>query len=589
MSKRWRIATYDSALLDRLVQCAQIPPVVAQLLICRGIDCPETARRFLDAKLSDLRDPLLLPGAEQAAELIHAAAASKQRIVIYGDYDADGMTATAILLRCLRLLGADVHYYVPHRLDEGYGLNNQSLDELAEQGARVIVTVDNGIASLEQAQRAKALGIDLVVTDHHAMAERLPTAAAIVHPALPDSCYPFTGLCGAAVAFKLSWAICQIASGGGKVRPAMREFLLQATGLAAIGTIADVVPLLDENRVLVRHGLTSLTVSPTAGVAALKRTTSLDKKPELAGDDIGFTIAPRLNAAGRLGQADLAVELLTTDDPQRATELASFIEELNAERQTLERSVLLAARKQAKKLYDPKRDSALVLADHAWHAGVIGIVAGKLVEQYHRPVVLLAQDKLGVKPATGSGRSIPEVNLHQAFAACSEHLESHGGHAAAAGLRITEAKIPAFREAFCAAVESQGGQGSSAPQLDIDAETPFAALTHQTLNQINSLAPFGCGNRRPMLSAHNVRIAAPPRLMGAAGRHLSVELQQHGVRLRAVAFGGGDWLDELQAAGTQPLSIAFQPVLNQFRGRTSVEMHLADWRVQQDAEPAGDR
>lgn len=581
MSKRWRIATYDSALVDQLAQAAQVPAVVAQLLIGRGIDSPEAARRFLDAKLSDLRDPLLLPGAQQAAELIYAAAGEGKRIVIYGDYDADGMTATAILLRCLRLLRADVHYYVPHRLDQGYGLNNQSLDKLASGGAQMVVTVDNGIASLEQADHARTLGIDLVVTDHHQMAERLPDAAAIVHPALPGTSYPFTGLCGAAVAFKLSWAICQLASGGGKVRPAMREFLLQATGLAAIGTVADVVPLLDENRVLVRHGLTSLSVSPTAGVAALKQVTSLDKKPELAGDDIGFSIAPRLNAAGRLGQAELGVELLTTDDPQRAAELASFIEELNAERQTLERSVLLAARKQAKKRYQPQQDSALVLADHGWHAGVIGIVAGKLAEQYHRPVVLLAQDKLGVKPATGSGRSVAGVNLHQAFAACSEHLESHGGHAAAAGLRIVDGKIENFRQAFCQAVESQRGEDTGTPEIDIDAETPFAALTHQTLNQINSLAPFGCGNRRPMLSASDVRMAAAPRLMGASGRHLSVELEQHGVRLRAVAFGGGDWMDELQAAASQPMSIAFQPVLNQFRGRTSVEMHLADWRVDQ--------
>ncbi len=581
MSKNWRIATYDRALVDRLAQAAAVPTLVAQLLVGRGIDCPEAAKRFLVAKLTDLREPTELPGVNRAAEILHQAAKEGRRIIIYGDYDADGMTATAILLRCLRLLHANVDYYVPHRLEEGYGMSTEALNRLASQGAEVVVTVDNGIASLEEADHAKQLGLELVVTDHHKMAARLPTAAAIVHPALPTGNYPFHGLCGAAVAFKLAWAICQLASGGGKVKPAMREFLLQATGLAAIGTVADVVPLVDENRVLVKHGLASLAVNPTAGIAALKQATGLDKKSELAGDDIGFTISPRLNATGRLGQADLGVELLSTDDPRRAAEVASFIEELNGERQTLERSVLLAARKQAKHRFSPQDDAALVLADHGWHAGVIGIVASKLVEQYHRPVVLISQDKLGVKPGIGSGRSVPGFDLHRAFSSCTEQLVSHGGHAAAAGLRIDDRQIDRFRAAFCAVAEAEISTNARAAQIDIDAETAFAALTRQTIDQINSLAPFGCGNRRPTLCASDVRVVGEPRAIGNGGRHLSMDLEQHGVRLRAVAFGGGDWMDELKSASLGPIAIAFQPVLNEFRGRRSVEMHLADWRPEE--------
>jgi single-stranded-DNA-specific exonuclease len=578
MSKRWRIATYDLALVDRLVGAAGVPTVVAQLLLGRGIDCPVAATRFLAAKLSDLRDPAELPGVPQAAELLHRAAVSGRQIVVYGDYDTDGMTATAILLRCLRLLRANVDYYVPHRLEEGYGLSTESLDELASRGTEVVVTVDNGIASLAEADYARQLGIELVVTDHHQLADRLPAAAAIVHPALPGTEYPFTGLCGAAVAFKLAWAICQLASGGGKVQPVMRQFLLQATGLAAIGTVADMVPLVDENRVLVRHGLTALTLNPTVGVAALKQTTGLDKKPELAGDDLGYMISPRLNAAGRLGQAELGIELLATDDPARASELARYIDELNLERQTLERSVLLAARKQAKRRLQMCDESALVLADHGWHAGVIGIVAGKLVEQYHRPVVLISQDKLGVKPGAGSARSVPGFDLHGALIACTKHLLRHGGHAAAAGLTIDDHCIDAFRAALCEAVAAEIAADERGAHIEIDAEAAFASLTRATIEQINSLAPFGCGNRRPMLCANDVRLAGEPRIIGSTGRHLSMELEQHGVRLRAVAFGGGDWHEELKTAIGAPISIAFQPVLNQFRGRVSVEMHLADWR-----------
>ncbi|WP_145249003.1 single-stranded-DNA-specific exonuclease RecJ [Aeoliella mucimassa] len=578
MTKLWRIANYDSALVERLAIAANVPPVVAQLLIGRGIDSPKVAQRFLDAKLTDLRDPDQLPGVPHAAEMIFAAAKAKKRIVIYGDYDADGMTATAILMRCLRLLHANVEFYVPHRLEQGYGLNCQSLDELHSAGTDMVITVDNGIASLKEADHTKQLGIDLVVTDHHQMASRLPEAVAIVHPQLPGYDYPFPGLCGAAVAFKLAWALCQLASGEKRVKPAMREFLLQATGLAAIGTVADVVPLVDENRVLVLHGLKALSATPTVGVAAMVRANELDKKPALASDDIGFTIAPRLNAAGRLGQAELAVELLTTDDPQRAAELAEFVNELNLERQSLERSVLLAARKQAKNRFNPQEDSALVLADHGWHAGVIGIVAGKLVEQFHRPVVLISQDKLGIKPGTGSGRSVPGFDLHRAFSECSEQLVSHGGHAAAAGLRIEDRHIDRFRDEFCAVATAEISAEHRTAQIDIDAETAFASLTRQTITQIESLAPFGCGNRRPTLCAHEVRMAAPPRTIGSGGRHLSLELEQHGVRLRAVAFGGGDWLEDLEKASSGNIAIAFNPVLNHFRGRVSVEMHLVDWR-----------
>lgn len=520
-----------------------------------------------------------MPGAAQAAEILHQAIAAKKRIIVYGDYDADGMTATAILLGCLRLLGASADYYVPNRIDEGYGLNHEAIRSLALEGAQVVVTVDCGVASVAEAETAAECGVTLIITDHHQAGETLPRVAAIVHPGLPGSTYPFAGLCGAAVALKLSWALCQRASEAKRVSESMRNYLMRAVGLAAVGTVADVVPLVDENRVLVRHGLNCLRHWTVPGLKALEHVTGLDKKPALSCEDIGFTIGPRLNAAGRLGQAQLAIELLTTESPQRAMQLAEFVHQLNDQRQSLERAVLKSAHKQLGADAERKGLPAIVLADREWHPGVIGIVAGRLAEKHNCPVVLIALDSLGVKAGVGSGRSVPGFNLHSALAACGEHLNSHGGHQAAAGLTINEKNVDAFRIDFCAYAERAIAEEDRIAELFVDAETPFAALTHQTVRQIESLAPFGHGNRRPMLCTSGVRLADPPRRMGSGGQHLSLNFEQHGVRIRAVAFGCGDWEQQLNAV-EGPLSVAFQPVINDFRGRQTVEMHLADWRTQ---------
>ncbi|MCC7474482.1 MAG: single-stranded-DNA-specific exonuclease RecJ [Pirellulales bacterium] len=590
MPKRWRIASYDPARVATLGQAAGVPAVVAQLLLCRGMEDLDRVRHFLDAKLSGLRDPDELPGAPQAADLLYAAIRAGRQVTVYGDYDADGMTASAILLRCLKLLGAKAESYIPNRIDEGYGLNHDALRSIAARGGDVVVTVDCGIASVDEAETARELGLTLIITDHHqpqmqcavegssdSPVARLPRAAAIVHPGLPGGGYPFAGLCGAAVAMKLAWALCQRASESKRVGEAMRTFLMRAVGLASIGTVADVVPLVDENRILVRHGLNCLRHYPTPGLLALEKITGLAEKPSLDCDAIGFTIGPRLNAAGRLGQAPLAVELLTTEDPVRANQLAEFIHGLNEQRQTLERSVYRAAHKAAEELGDPRSLPALVLAGRGWHPGVIGIVAGRLAEQYHRPTIVVALDELGAKPGAGSGRSIPGFNLHAALAACGEHLLGHGGHEAAAGLSIQEAAIEAFRIDFCAYAERAIDHADLVADLFIDAETPLSALTHQTVMQIESLAPFGAGNERPLLCTTGVRLAEPPKRIGGAGRHLALRLEQNGVALRGVAFGGGDWEDDLNAT-KGPLAIAFKPVINHFRGRQTVEVQLTDWR-----------
>src|SRR6185437_10629586 len=292
--KKWRIHPHDSDRIASLAGAAGISAVVARLLICRGLHDPSQARGFLEPKLSSLRDPAELPGIAGAVERISAAISAREWIVVYGDYDVDGMSGTSLLLGCLKLLGADAGYYVPHRIDEGYGLNHEALKTLASHGAKLIVTVDCGIASVEEARAARDAGLSLIITDHHAPAAQLPAAAAIVHPGLPGGGYPFPGLSGAGVAFKLAWALCQQASGAKKVGEAMKNFLLSAIGLAALGTVADVVPLVDENRVLVQHGLASLKERPGLGLAALMKLAELDQKPALEGEDLSFAIAPRL-------------------------------------------------------------------------------------------------------------------------------------------------------------------------------------------------------------------------------------------------------------------------------------------------------
>ncbi len=577
MRKHWRFATHDADRIARLERAAAIPPIVAQLLLGRGVYEPDAARTFLACKLTGLRDPDELPGCAAAADRLYAAVREKKKIVVYGDYDADGMTGTSLLLSCLKLLSADAGLYVPNRLEEGYGLNHEALRKIAADGGRTVVSVDCGIASIAEADTARELGLELIVTDHHEMADRLPDAAAIVHPRLPGSNYPFGGLCGAGVALKLAWALCQRASQSKKVTDAMRDFLLSAVGLAALGTVADIVPLLDENRIIVRHGLNSLKYAPSPGLRALMEVTKLSDKALLDSEDLAFTLAPRLNAAGRFGQAQLGIELLTTDNPRRAQELADYIHELNGSRDSLERKILLAAGKQIKEELHAEDDPALVLAGRGWHAGVVGLVAGKLAEKYHRPVVIIALDEHGLKPGTGSGRSCNGFNLHAALSACSEHLLGFGGHAAAAGLKIEENRVEAFRHAFCDFVSAETG-GLPQAELRIDGEGPFSQLTPQTVRQIETLAPFGCGNPRPVLCATGVKLAEPPKRIGNGERHLSLKLAQHQVKMRCVAFGFGDMAEEL-AGIDAPLDVAYKPVINEFQGFSRVEVQLVDWRV----------
>ncbi|TWU58599.1 Single-stranded-DNA-specific exonuclease RecJ [Rubripirellula tenax] len=578
MQRKWRIIPHDSARIEMLMREARVPAVVAQVLVSRGVYTADGASQFLETKLMGLREPLLLPGVPRATEILVAALREKLPIVVYGDYDCDGMTGTAILVNGFRLLGGEVSYHVPNRLEDGYGLNEDAIRKLAARGKKVIVSVDCGITSVSHAKLCKELGVTLIITDHHTIGAELPDAAAIVHPRLPGTSYPFGELCGAGVAFKLAWAICQEMCGSKKVTEPLRRYLMQSLALAGIGTVADVVPLLDENRILVEHGLKMLKAEPLPGLLELMKILKLDEATTLDTESIGFAIAPRLNAAGRLGQAQLAVELLTTPAGDRARALADYINELNGSRDTLQRSVYLAAQKQAKADFDIEGDAALVLAGVGWHQGVIGVVAGRLAEKYAKPVLVISLDSAGKVDAVGSGRvGGTNIDLYEALSECSERLVRFGGHKAAAGLTIDERQLDAFRGDFCEAVAKQWADNEVVPEIVIDAEAPLGQLNLETLKQIEMLAPFGAGNPRPILCCRNVELDAPASLMGKTKAHLTVNLRQGSKVIRGVAFGNADWCDELNAVDG-PIEIAYRPVINEFRGFRKVEIHLVDWR-----------
>ncbi len=581
MARNWIIKPHDESLVALIEKRAGVSPVIAQLLVLRGItDLPEI-RRFLKADLNDLRPGHELPGVESAATEIIKSIDGGQPICVYGDYDADGMTATAILVRCIQLAGGQVDYYVPNRMDDGYGLNDQAIHQIADKGVKLIVTVDCGIASIDEAATAKSLGVKLIITDHHQMGGALPEAAAIVHPGLADQVdNALAGLCGAGVALKLAWRICQLATGSNKVGARHRQFLLTALGLAAIGTVADVVPLVGDNRLIVKHGLHFIKSQTVPGIQELLKLTKLDGNPTLSAEDIAFSLAPRLNAAGRLGQAQLGVELLTTDSPSRAEALAEYIHQLNESRDSLERKVFKAANQEIRS-HKLDEQAAIVLAQRGWHAGVIGIVAGRMAEKYNRPTVMIAIDDLQNRPAMGSARTACGINLYEALRHCSQLLVSCGGHVQAAGLKIERQNIDAFRQEFISYANDHTTADARQPTLEVDAEVPLHHLTLETVENLEQLAPFGEANRRPVFCARDVQLADAPRKIGGGERHLALQIQQHSIRMRCVAFGQAEWADQLEP--DQPFDVAFQPMINEFRGWRRVELRLLDWRLCQVA------
>lgn len=580
MSPRWKLRVADRDRIEALSRSAGVHPLIAHLLLNRGIEEPNRVREFIEVKRKNLHDPEGLPGAVEAADRIVAAARANKKIVIYGDYDVDGVCGTSILWSCLRLAGAtNVDYYIPHRVEEGYGVNGDAIRRLAtEAKADLIVTVDCGISAVAEAKLARELGIDLIVTDHHTIGRDLPDACTIVHPKLPGSVYPFRELCGAGVAFKLAWQIAKAFGDGKKASPGLRDFLLESIGLAALATIADIVPLVDENRVFVRYGLGSIKANPSAGLRALMEVSDCLEQKTLSTGTVGFGLAPRINAAGRLERAMNAVELLTTKDLERARVLANELDACNKRRQDLEKTMVDEARALIDKAKLGDR-GAIVLGKEGWHAGVIGIVASRLTETYHRPTIVIA---IADGRGQGSGRSIPGFDLYQALHSCSEHLLAYGGHSAAAGLKLLAEKLEAFAEVFEGHCRATLAPEQLRKTLFIDAEVPLSTLSLKMVEAIESLEPYGCGNPRPVLMSENVRLIGAPQLMGEKNTHARLRFSQNGATLSAVGWRMGERFASM-APGSQ-CSVAFEPRINEWQGRRTVQLEIKDVQLADGAE-----
>ena len=550
ITHRWRLR--DESVADAGALAQGIEALPARILAARGL-LGDHASRFLDPRLTDLHDPALLPGATRAAERILGALAKREPIVIYGDYDVDGVTASSILYHLCRAVAPDapVSIYIPHRLEEGYGLNPDAIAALAQQGAGLIVSVDCGVTALEPARVAKQHGVDLIITDHHNLLPPsapgqdppLPDCYCVVHPRAPGSAYPFHDLAGAGVAFKLAWRIATMHSGGERVPAQLRETLLDLLAYASLGTIADIVPLVDENRVIARFGLARLRAVNNEGLRALIEASGL-ASDKVSAEDVGFRLGPRLNACGRLGHAREAAELLTTAAGQRAVDIATQLSGLNTQRQATERRIFEQAHALASQMgmcADERR--AIVLAHDEWHPGVVGIVCSRLVERERRPTILMQRHN---GECHGSGRSVPGVSLHAALHECAEMLTSFGGHDMAAGLRLPTDNLAAFTERFTEVVNGMLSVEGLTPVLTLDCEASLAEVSPRAVQQTARLGPFGRDNPRPAVMLRDLRLAMDPKRMGQQSQHISLMAKQGERAMRIVGWGWGDRLAELK-------------------------------------------
>ncbi len=531
-------------------------PLSSMILASRGIGNADQAHRYLDCN-APLPDPFLMTDMVDASARVGLAMTRGEKIAVFGDYDVDGITSTCLLTDFLRSHGSDCIPFIPARLEEGYGLNPIVLRQLASEGVKLIVTVDCGITALEEARLCKELGMELVITDHHECKEQLPDAVAVVDPHRPDGGYPHTGLSGVGIAFKLAAALCG----------SQEEVLAQYADMVCLGTIADVMPLHGENRVFVSRGLQALRNTTRPGLAALMQQSNCDQST-LSASNVGYVLAPRINAAGRMGQIDIAIELFLTRDPERAEECAKALCELNRQRQEVEQEIY---RQAVEMLPEGKTPEAIVLADESWHQGVVGIVASRIAEEYCCPAFLICLDGDHGK---ASSRSYGGFNLFAALSQLSGLLESYGGHELAAGFTIHREQISAFREAICALAQDYYTEGAPRTVLDIDCAIDPDMLTVHNIDSLEALEPCGNGCPKPVLMMEHLQIERISQV--GNGRHMRLRLRRGRHGINAIYFSAN--ADSTFIAQGDTVDVAFNPQINEFRGERIVQMNLLDIR-----------
>ncbi len=570
MRRAWEIRQTEDAAAEDLARALGVAPLIARLLLNRGVSDADAGRRFLSPSLQDLHDPFRMCHMDRAVERVLTALRRGEQVAVWGDYDVDGITATSLLLLFLRRIGLRCSYHIPSRLEEGYGLNTPAIDHIAAAGSSLLITVDCGVSDVEPIAHAVERGLDVLVLDHHQVPETLPAAVGILNPHQPDCGFPTRDLAAVGVAFNLVMALrAELRRRDAFIdgeEPNLREVL----DLVALGTVADIVPLLDENRIITRFGLEELSAGRRPGVAALKEVAGLFGGAVSAGQ-VAFRLAPRINAAGRLGSASKGVELLTTRSYSTALKLARELDAVNAKRQGIEQTIYRQAVEQAERQTGGGKPGVLVLASEQWHVGVVGIVASRLVEKFGCPVVLVS---LAGEAGRGSARGIDGVHLYDAMVNCADHLLAYGGHRMAAGLSIERASVERFRDAFGQAIEQQRAGQVLRKTVHIDAAVQPAQWQDAEVSTLAQLAPHGLGNPEPLFVGRGLEL----RSVRAVGReephHLKAVCIDGERRLDVIGFRMADRIREIDG----PMDLVYVPEFNTWEGQTNLQLRLIDLR-----------
>lgn len=571
MAFRWVFAEPEQDVSVRTLQeSLNIPSPIAKLLSLREIETFDAARNFFRPGLELLHDPFRMKDMEKAADRLSKAIRSGEKILIYGDYDVDGTTATSCMVLFLREFGVEADFFIPHRFKDGYGINSDGIHRASEIGADLVISVDCGITAVEEAKLARELGIDLVICDHHTVGGELPDAVAVLDPKRPDCDYPFDGLSGAGVAFKLIQAT--IARLG--LAPEMATRYLD---LVAISTASDIVPVVDENRVLMRWGLEQLNQSPRPGLKALLEVVK-QEGATITGTTIVFTIGPRINAAGRMGDAGLAVELLISEEPAEALNLAGQLEAINRKRRSTDTRTMKEAVTKLEQEYDLGALSSMVLHDPDWHLGVIGIVASRLVDAYYRPAIMLSSVDGKIK---GSARSIRGFNIYDALKSCEDLLEQFGGHEYAAGLTMDHSNLDEFRKRIDQIACRDLSENDFEPELTIDHQMDLSQVDQKFWKLLSQFEPFGPGNQRPVFVSRNVELATLPTIVGKG--HLKMRVRQNGsASFDAIGFNMHEYLPLVRDAGDRRIDLAYVIEENFWNRKRTLQLRLKDIHLESE-------